>query len=198
MIATLKREIRREILRKRDSLSLEERLEQSRLICNNLLNLEEFRQAKVIHFFLSTKSEVITEEAIRKALSTGKEVVVPVIDRSHRHISLSKIEDYDKELTITTHGILEPRPELYRPVPLRDVELMVLPGVAFDTKGHRLGYGAGYYDRLLKDEEDRPLLMALAFEIQIVDEIPAVNHDVKVDKIITEKRIMEVEKVPLF
>lgn len=193
MIATLKKEIRREVLRKRDNLSLKDRVELSRRICDNLLNLEEFKQSKVIHFFLSTKSEVIAEEAIRKALSTGKEVVVPVIDRSHRHISLSKIEDYDKELTITTHGILEPRPEFYRPVPLRDIELMVLPGVAFDTKGHRLGYGAGYYDRLLEEKEDRPLLMALAFEIQIVDDIPVGDHDVRVDKIVTEERIIKCQ-----
>lgn len=194
MIATLKREIRREVLRKRDSLSAEERFELSRLVCNNLLKLEDFQRSKVIHFFLTTKSEVITEGAIRSALAMGKDIVVPVIDKKHRSLFLSKIEDYDKELTTAPHGIIESRPEFYRPVALKDVDVMVLPGVAFDMRGQRLGYGAGYYDRLLKDGEDRPLLVALSFEIQIVDEIPAGDHDVRVNKIVTEKRVIEVKK----
>ena len=192
MIATLKKEIRRDVLKKRDCLPLKDRLELSRHICNNLLSLEEFHLAKAVHFFLTTKSEVITEDAIRGALSMGKDVVVPVIDKKHKRIFLSKIEDYDKELTTAIHGILEPKPEFYQPVPLQDVDLMVLPGVAFDIKGHRLGYGAGYYDRLLEDKKDNPLLVALAFEIQIVDEIPVGDHDVRVDMIITEKRVINV------
>ena len=192
MIATYKKEIRREILRKRDNLSLRNRLELSRRICDNLMNLEEFQKAKVVHFFLTTKSEVITEEAIRKTLSMGKEVVVPVVDKGQRRICLSKLEDYDHELNIMPHGIPEPKPEFNRCVPLSYVDLMILPGVAFDIKGHRLGYGAGYYDRLLKDEDFRPPLVALAFETQIVDDIPVGVHDVRVDKIITERRVIEV------
>lgn len=191
MIATLKKEIRREVLRKRDSLSLGERIELSSLIGKNLQGLEEFKQSRVIHFFLTTKSEVITEGAIRKALSMGKKVVVPVVDSRHKRLSLSMIKDYDRELTPASHGIREPRPEFLRPISLHDIDLMVLPGVAFDIKGHRLGYGAGYYDRLLEDEEKRPYLVALAFEIQIIDNIPARNHDIRVDKIVTERRVIE-------
>lgn len=191
MIATLKKGIRREVLRKRDSLSLKDRVELSSRICDNLLNLKEFQRAKVVHFFLTTKSEVITEEAIRRALAMGKDVVVPVTDKGEKRICLSRLEDYDKELTVMPHGIPEPKPEFNRCVPLSAVELMMLPGVAFDIKGHRLGYGAGYYDRLLEDEEYRPILVALAFEIQIVDDIPVGNHDVRVDKIVTEKRVIE-------
>lgn len=192
MIATLKKEIRREVLRKRDSLSLQVRRELSDRICDNLFNLKEFQRAKVVHFFLTTKSEIITEEAIRKAMSVGKEIVVPIMDKEQRRICLSKIEDYDQELMMMPHGIPEPRPEFNRCVPLCDVELMVLPGVAFDIQGHRLGYGAGYYDRLLEDAGCRPILVALAFEIQIVDEIPVGNHDVRMDKIITEERVIHI------
>ncbi len=193
MIATRKKEIRREVLKKRDNLSLKERLERSGQICDNLMNLAEFQQARVVHFFLTTKSEVMTEEAIRRAQSLGKEVVVPVIDKGERRICLSKLEDYDQELTMMPHGIPEPKPEYNRCVPLSYVDLMILPGVAFDIQGHRLGYGAGYYDRMFRDEVERPLLVALAFEVQIVDDIPVGDHDVRVDKIITEKRIVECE-----
>ena len=192
MVAILKQELRREIIKKRDSLSHEERIERSLRIGDALRNLREFQQAKVVHFFLTLRSEVMTEGAIRGALSAGKTVVVPVIDKKHRRLSLSRIGDCDQELTITTHGILEPRPKFYKFIPLEEVDLMVLPGVAFDVRGHRLGYGAGYYDRLLKAEEERPLLVALAFEIQIVDEIPVSDHDIRVDKILTEERVIEV------
>ena len=192
MVAILKQELRREIIKKRDSLSHEERIERSLRIGDALRNLREFQQAKVVHFFLTLRSEVMTEGAIRGALSAGKTVVVPVIDKKHSRLSLSRIDDYDQELTITTHGILEPRPKSYKFIPLEEVNLMVLPGVAFDVRGHRLGYGAGYYDRLLKAEEERPLLVALAFEIQIVDEIPIGVHDIRMDKIITEERVIEI------
>lgn len=192
VIASLKKELRREVIRKRDSLSHEDRVKWSRRICDTLLGLREFQEAKVVHFFLTMRSEVMTEGAIREALAAGKTVVVPVIDKRHRHLSLSRIRDYDQELTITTHGILEPRPKFYDFIPLNDVDLMVLPGLAFDVSGHRLGYGAGYYDRLLRVGEERPLLLALAFEAQMVDAIPVGDHDIRMDKIITEKRVIEI------
>ncbi|OGW57991.1 MAG: 5-formyltetrahydrofolate cyclo-ligase, partial [Nitrospirae bacterium RIFCSPLOW2_12_42_9] len=169
MLTTLKKGIREEILCKRDRLNLQERAELSSIICNNLLNLYEYKQAKVVHFYLTIKSEVITEDAVKSAISTGKDVVIPVMDKRHKRILLSGLNDYDKELAPTSHGIIEPKPEFYKFVDLNDIDLMVLPGVAFDLNGHRLGYGAGYYDRLLRDADTRPFLVALAFEVQIVN-----------------------------
>ena len=191
MLTTLKKGISESVLRKRDSLSIDERAGLSQKICNNILSLEEYKHARVVHFFLSIKSEVITEDAVRGAISTGKKVVVPVMDKRHRRILLSGLNDYDKELAPTSHGIIEPKPEFYKFVDLNDIDLMVLPGVAFDLNGHRLGYGAGYYDRLLRDADTRPFLVALAFEVQIVNKIPIGDHDVRMDKIITEKRIID-------
>ena len=191
MLTTLKKGIREEILCKRDRLNLQERAELSSIICNNLLNLYEYKQARVVHFYLAIKSEVITEDAVKSAILTGKDVVVPVMDKKHRRILLSGLNDYDKELAPTSHGIIEPKPEFYKFVDLNDIDLMVLPGVAFDLNGHRLGYGAGYYDRLLRDADTRPFLVALAFEVQIVNKIPIGDHDVRMDKIITEKRIID-------
>ena len=190
MLTTLKNEIRLEVLKKRDSLSLQDRINLSKEIFDNLLSLEEFSKAKVLHFFLTTKSEVLTEDAIRRSLLLGKSVVVPVTEKGHKRILLSRLEDYDKELTLTPHGILEPKREFRRHVALHDVDLMILPGVAFDTAGHRIGYGAGYYDRLLGGTGRRPFLVALAFELQIVDYIQVENHDIRVDKIVTEKRVI--------
>src|SRR4030067_2126569 len=190
MPATLKKEIRHQVLSRRDSLSTDERINLSRKICNNLLSLDEFKSAKTVHFFLTTRSEVITEEAVRRSLLLGKDVVVPVMDKKHKRIMLSKLSDYDNELMIMHHGIHEPKPEFMRHVDLNEVDLMVLPGVAFDKSGHRLGYGAGYYDRLPEGEHTRPVLTALAFELQIVDQIPVAGHDVHVDIIVTEDRVI--------
>ncbi|MBI5192237.1 MAG: 5-formyltetrahydrofolate cyclo-ligase [Nitrospirae bacterium] len=192
MIIAKKKEIRHEILRKRNSLSLNDRIEKSREICERLFGLSEFKEAKVVHFYINTKSEVITEEAVRMAMTSGKDVVVPVIDKKHHRIFLSKLLDYEMELSITSHGIYEPLPDFHREVPVHEIQLMILPGVAFDLNGHRLGYGAGYYDKLLENEEHRPLLVALAYELQIVEYIPVGSHDVKMDKIVTEERIVEV------
>ena len=194
MLATLKKEIRHQVLSRRDRLSTEERIHLSRNICNRLLSLEEFKRAKIVHFFMTTKSEVITEDAVRSSLLLGKDVVVPVIDKKHRRIVLSKLSDFDNELMIMDHGIHEPKPECISHVNLNEVDLMVLPGVAFDKSGHRLGYGAGYYDRLLEAEHARPLLAALAFELQIVDMIPVGGHDVKVDMIVTEDRVIRCKQ----
>ncbi|MDD5435325.1 MAG: 5-formyltetrahydrofolate cyclo-ligase [Nitrospira sp.] len=192
MIVHKKKEIRREVLKIRDALPLEEKILRSRKICDRLLNLKEFQHAKVVQFFLNTKSEVITEDAVRETINSGKIVVVPVVDKRHGRIFLSRLHDHEKELCLTAHGITEPMPEFHREVQLRDIELMVMPGVAFDVNGHRLGYGAGYYDRLLEDEKSRPYLVALSFELQMVEDIPVGNHDVKMDKIITEERIIDV------
>lgn len=181
-------------MKRRDCLTAEDRVNLSRKISHNLLGLEEFKRAGTVHFFLTTRSEVITEEAVRSSLSLGKVVVVPVIDRKERRIVLSRLTDYDNELMVMHHGIHEPRPEFVRHVDLKSVDLMVLPGVAFEESGHRLGYGAGYYDRLLESEHARPVLVALAFELQIVDQIPVGGHDVKVDMIITEDRVIRCKK----
>ncbi len=194
MLATLKKEIRHQVLIKRDSLTTEERINLSRKICNNLMSLDEFKKADTVHFFLTIKSEVITEEAVRKSLMLGKDVVVPVTDRRQRRLLLSRLSDYDRDLMLMHHGIHEPRPEAIRHIDLKDVDLMVLPGVAFDQTGHRLGYGAGYYDRLLEAEHTRPVLTALAFELQMVDDIPVGLHDVQVDMIVTEDRVIRCKQ----
>jgi 5-formyltetrahydrofolate cyclo-ligase len=94
----------------------------------------------------------------------------------------------DRDLQAGLHGIPEPHPESLRPVPLEEVDLMVLPLAAFDPAGNRLGYGRGYYDRLLGSATTRPLLIGAAFEIQCVDAIPHEPHDVRLDWIVTEER----------
>ena len=112
---------------------------------------------------------------------------------------LSEIRQYPEEVEPGAYGIPEPKKEFIRRVDPDTVDLFVLPGVAFDVHGGRLGYGAGYYDRILVGTAPsrdflRVSLIALAFELQLVDRVPSSVHDVRVHKIVTEERVIECRK----
>ena len=141
--------------------------------------MPEYKKAKTVSFFVSFGSEVDTHDMIKEALKE-KEVCVPVVQGDY--IALSKINglgDLDKE---GKYGILEPSSIIEIDKEL--VDLIIVPGVAFDKKGYRIGYGRGYYDKLLKEFNGKTI--GLAFSLQIVNKIPKEEHDIRVDKVITE------------
>ncbi|MBI4714518.1 MAG: 5-formyltetrahydrofolate cyclo-ligase [Nitrospirae bacterium] len=185
--------LRQRTLRQRDALSDKERGEKSRRIQERLFALPSFLEASVVHFYLAVKSEVITEGMVRESLSRGKRVVIPVVDRPHKRITLSELKDYDRELSPGFNGIPEPHAGRHRTVPLEAVDLMIVPLVAFDGTGHRLGYGTGYYDRLLGGRKSWPILVGLAFEVQEVPSIPSESHDVAMNWVITESRVISFQ-----
>lgn len=193
-IRRIKAEIRKEVGQKRDSISMEERDEKSKRIMDTLFFLKEFKDARVVHFFVNIKSEVFTDEMIKGALAVGKRVVVPFIDSANRRLLLSEIKDYEKDLIPGYWGILEPKRESFRETSTDDVDLMVIPGLAFDKKGGRIGYGAGYYDRLLSVRKKKMPLIAVAYELQIVEDVPTHERDVRVDKIVTENRVIDCHR----
>ena len=185
-----KEKLRKEIIARRDSLSDLERDAASKRIRESLFGLSEFKNAKSVHFFISFGSEVITTGMIRDAIKMGKKVVVPFIDRDKKMLRLSELRDFDKELESGYWGIQEPKKECMREVVIDDVELMVMPGVAFDGKGHRLGYGMAFYDKLIAGRKVTMPLVAITFDMQVVDDVPVAGHDVLIDKIVTEKRVI--------
>ena len=169
----------------RDNMPPDERKAKSREIEERLFSLPEFRQAHTVMFFASFRSEVETHEMIRRALAEGKRVVLPKVKGGE--LGLFEIKDFDKEVSPGAWGI--PEPHEFRPTKTDEVDLIVVPGAAFDAHGNRLGYGAGFYDKLLSTYKG--MIGALAFELQIVPNIPADSHDVPVKKIVTEKRVIE-------
>ncbi len=169
----------------RDSLTNEEIIEKSKKIKENLFSLPEFKNSKTILFYSSIKSEVKTEDAIKDSLALGKRVVLPITNKGQKALEIFEIKD-SKGLAQGPFGILEPKKEL--PISKEDLDLVIVPGIVFDFRGHRIGYGEGYYDNFLKDVKATKI--GLAFEIQIVPEIPAEPHDIKVNKIVTEKRVI--------
>jgi 5-formyltetrahydrofolate cyclo-ligase len=180
----LKKALRQDILRKRSELPAEERKAKSREIENLLFNLSDVKTADIIMFYASFRSEVETHAMVRRALAEGKRVVLPKI--KGRDLSLIEITDFDRDVKPGVWAIPEPKGgQLIEP---GQIQVIIVPGAAFDDQGNRVGYGAGFYDKLLK--EFKGATVALAFELQMVSDIPADAHDVPVQKIITEKRII--------
>jgi len=180
--------LRRRIIEKRKELSDSELREKSNKIKEIIFKMKEFKDAKAILFYVSYRNEVNTHQMIKDCISIEKKVVVPGTDRLHRRIVLSELSNWDN-LTYGEYNILEPKKEFFQEVLIDSIDLMFIPGIAFDVRGNRIGHGKGYYDRLLKIPHNATRV-GLAFELQIVDNIPAESHDVKVNKIVTEKRVI--------
>jgi 5-formyltetrahydrofolate cyclo-ligase len=142
-------------------------------------------------FFVSMQSEVRTEELIRAALAAGQRVVVPITRLKERRLDPSELRDFDADLAEGTFGVWEPKPECYRPVAPHTIDLVIMPGLAFDAQGGRTGYGMGLYDRFLKRVPCIVPRIALAYEVQVVDEVPMKPYDQRVDLILTEDRRIE-------
>jgi 5-formyltetrahydrofolate cyclo-ligase len=173
-------------------MSFPEITQKSALIKERLFELEEFQRSHTILFYVSYGSEVATHEMIKACLASGKKVVVPCTDAKNRMLSLSGLRRWE-DLGMGAYHIQEPRVECRCDVSLDAVDLIIVPGIAFDLAGHRIGHGMGYYDRLLS-KNIKATKIALAFELQLVEKIPAEYHDVSVDMIITERRIIHTKK----
>ncbi len=182
--------MRRNILLKRRNLSLESIREKSEKIREFFFNFPLVESANLILFYLSLPYEVQTEHLIRDVLGMGKRVAVPLVKKEKREIVPCELNNYDKELEDGLWGISQPKVGCKR-VDIKKIDLVVVPGVVFDEAGHRLGFGAGFYDRFLTLLPSTAKTVAFSFEMQIVKEVPCLPHDVPVDYIITERRVIE-------
>jgi 5-formyltetrahydrofolate cyclo-ligase len=187
----MKQKLREEILILRRQMPPTLQREYSRLIQKKLLELEAFARSVNVMAYVAFRNEVETMPIIWRCLSEGKKVVVPVSVPKTRELLLSELKDPERELIPGTFDVPEPAPEYIRPFPAEDLDLILVPGVAFDEKGFRLGYGAGYYDRFFERLPRRVPSIGLAFEIQIIDRVPADPTDQPVDFVLTEKRLID-------
>lgn len=183
----MKNQLKGSILQKRNSLSKDEIIEKSSLIKKNLFNLEQYKSSKTIMFFASFNSEVNTHDMIRNSLK-NKTVLIPKI--LNHQIEPSVIIDFDN-LIPAKFGIPEPI-ELMK-IAYKNISLVLVPGVVFDKEGHRIGYGFGFYDKFLA-KVPKAVKIGLCFDFQIVDKIPHETHDIPVDFIVTEKRVVECKR----
>ncbi|MGD0653997.1 MAG: 5-formyltetrahydrofolate cyclo-ligase [Thermoguttaceae bacterium] len=162
----------------------------SRRIWDKMLALPQFARARTVMTYLDIGSEVRTRAYLPELWQLGKRVVVPYC--MAREIRLFQVKKMD-ELSPGTWQILEPKPEwlsrMDRRVDASELDLIVVPGVAFDRYGDRLGLGKGYYDRFLQRVRPDAVKISPAFECQLVDKIPVLPHDVRVDMVITENYV---------
>lgn len=171
-------------------MSKEELEFKSKSICDYLFNSDDYRNSSVIMAYIDFRNEVQTESLIKKALSDGKKVVIPISVVDTKQLILSELIDYDEELESGAYGILEPKEEFVRETDAKLVDLVLIPGVAFDKKGYRIGYGAGYYDRFLERVRPEIPKLALGFDLQMVEHAYPDAHDFPVDSVITESGVI--------
>ena len=165
--------------------------ELSVVICAKFSSLAEYVRARTVLYYIDVRSEVRTRHALPAALTQGKKIVVPWCN-DKGELELFHLESM-AELDVGMYKILEPKKAL-RALPAKqvgatDLDLIMVPGVAFDRSGARMGHGKGYYDKLLQHARPDAPLVALAFECQLFPEIPTAAHDIFMDLVITEQAI---------
>jgi len=159
----------------------------SRTIMARFMELAEYAAASTVMFYIDVRAEVRTRNDLEAALACGKKIVVPYCVDGE--LELFHLEHMD-ELETGMYKILEPRAELReiaeKKVDVTQLDLIMVPGVAFDRRGGRTGHGKGYYDKLLEHAKPQTPLVAVAFDCQIFPEIPMEDHDIHMDKVVTQ------------
>ena len=189
-IRQTKDEIRRNIEKALTALSDEEIKDKTHRIEKRLFEFANFLESNIVLLYINSNCEVYSLEIIKRCLNFKKIVSLPAFDPSKFEMNLMKIDNLDKDLTLGPRNILEPDPNQCNIVPIECIDIAIIPGVAFDEKGGRIGSGEGYYDRLIPKLPITTRKVALTFEDQIVPQIQMEAHDRHVDIIITEKRII--------
>ncbi|MDP3097932.1 MAG: 5-formyltetrahydrofolate cyclo-ligase [Syntrophales bacterium] len=185
---TDKRGIRKRIMTLRNAMPLEAIAAKSCEIVRRLKELQEIRESSTLMVFLSFGSEVVTDGLIVWGWEAGKRIVVPFCHPESRELTPCLLGDF-AELETGHYGIREPKADRLIPVPREEIDAVLIPAVAFDRQGRRVGYGGGYYDRFLP-EIPRAARIGAAFACQIVAEIPPDPHDVPADRIVTEDELI--------
>ncbi|MEK6726784.1 MAG: 5-formyltetrahydrofolate cyclo-ligase [Deltaproteobacteria bacterium] len=185
----MKANIRREMIARRNLISREEIMEKSTVIQKRVLKLPIYQESKTIGLYASFNNEVSTSVIFDRAVEDGKKVLFPCIRKADGELAFFPVRGLD-ELELGPFGIMAPFIRAGMGDCLSEADLLLIPGVSYDLKGGRIGYGGGFYDRTLHKLAKLPFIVALAYEFQILDEVPMCAHDIRVDVIVTEKRVI--------
>jgi 5-formyltetrahydrofolate cyclo-ligase len=180
-----KAEIRTAALQRRDALAPELRRNYSQAILTRILATEQFLRARTVMGYSSIGSEFDTELFLLAVLESGKQLLLPRVDRAASALHIYEVHNLETDLRAGVWGIREPDPETCEVRPAFDNEFILVPGVAFDRHGGRIGHGKGYYDKLLARCQTA-FKVAAAFEVQVFDLVPMEAYDVRIDMLVTE------------
>jgi len=189
-IRETKDEIRIKMSKMLAALSDKDVKEKTKRIENRLFEFANFLEANIVLLYINSPCEVNSLEIIKRCFAYNKIVVLPAFDATKYEMNLMKMDNLNAGLVLGPRGILEPDPSRCNVVPIECIDIAIIPGVAFDEKGGRIGSGEGYYDRLIPKLSITTRKVALTFEEQIIPQVQMESHDKHVDIIITEKRII--------
>lgn len=190
MEALWKKDIRKKILETRKGMDPMEVDRLSHRIISSLLKVTEFKNSKNVMAYLSFDNEVDSQELIKYCKEQGKRIFIPYCKKEGYKMIPTEIKDIKKEVIRNKFGYMEHKLEYLRPANIEDMDIIILPGVAFDKKCYRIGYGSGYYDRFLKNVKDKIPTIGLSYDFQILSTVQVEDFDVPLDYVITEKRII--------
>jgi len=190
LIRDRKQYIRRLIRAVRRGLSEAERLAHSRRVWERVAALPCYQHARVVLGYMAFDHEVLTDGLMQQTMASGKQLVLPMVLGDRQDMALYVIEDLGCDVAPGYRGILEPQPQRTRAVAPETLELALIPGVAFDLRGGRLGFGTGLYDRLLSRLPRGIPTVGLAFDFQVIPRLPFQPHDMLLEAIVTEHRII--------
>jgi len=185
-----KRALREAVLTAREALAPAWRARASQAIAARIAAMDAFAQANVLLLTLPFRSEWNAALVVEHALAAGKIVAAPRVDSSARMLRAYRIADPERDVEAGYRGIPEPRVACAE-IALERIDWVLVPGVAFDARGARLGYGGGYYDRLLPCIRRTAPRVAGAFDMQVVAAVPTAPHDSGVDVVVTEQRTLQ-------
>ena len=185
-----KSQLREEIAQKVAELSAKEISEKIRAIEIRLFDFANFLESKIVLMYVHKNGEVQTDHILRRTYDFGKIVVLPAFNPENFEMTPFKVDNLDTDLREGPRGILEPDEARCKIVPIERIDIAIIPAIALDEKGGRIGSGEGYYDRLIPRLAITTRKVALAFEQQLVPQIPIESHDKHVDIIITEDRVI--------
>lgn len=194
-IQARKQALRQRIIAARENLAASERLRLSHAILGSVSSLHAYQQASTVLAYLNFRAELDTGHWVAQALHDGKRVLLPRVNKASKHLDLYQVKDLQHDVAPGLWGIREPLIErcIKEEAP-GTIDFILLPGVAFTRDGGRLGYGGGFYDKLLARMPHRPTLVAAAFGLQVVADIPLEDTDRTVDWLVTENETIRCNR----
>ena len=177
--------IRKQTLAQRDALDAGQRGALSKAIIARILDLDSYRSAACVAAYMSIGSELETGKLIADVLASGRTLALPRVERA-TGLKFYAVRDLERDLAPGVWGIRQPRPETCAEIAPSSIEFVLVPGVAFTRHCERLGYGGGYYDGFIRSLAQRPALVAGAFELQVLPELPLTERDERVGVVVTE------------
>ena len=190
--------LRQKMIEKRQRTSYDEIVTKSKQIKKRLFELDVFEKSKTVMFYVGKGDEVQTKDMVLESMKMDKIVSVPYIESSgNREMCASLLKNFDRDLTKGEYGILFPKKESYRPINASSLDLIIVPGVCFDKNGNRIGHGGGYYDHFLKSVSKKTMLIGLAFDFQVVKDVPHDERDIPMQIVLTERRILKCHNLKL-